>query len=118
MKIRPDVGSPDSVPICVFANAAPKDSSIPITSPVERISGPSTESTTRPSAVRNRLNGRIASFTDTGASIGMVPPSPTAGSRPSARSSAMLAPSMTRAAAFARGTPVAFATKGTVTIRN
>ena len=37
---------------------------MPITSPVERISGPSTESTMRPSLVLNRLNGSTASFTD------------------------------------------------------
>ena len=43
--------------------------SIPITSPVEGISGPSRLSTTDPPSVRNRLNGSTASFTETGASV-------------------------------------------------
>ena len=113
-KIRPEVGSPHRAPIWVLANAGPKVSAMPMTSPVERISGPSTESTTRPSAVRNRLNGRIASLTETGASMGSSPPSPRAGSMPSARSCAIVAPSMIREAALASGTPVALATNGTV----
>jgi hypothetical protein len=64
--------------------------------------------------VRKRWNGRTASFTATGPSGGGLPPSPTAGSMPSARSSAMVAPSAIRAAAFASGTAVAFDTNGTV----
>ena len=97
-----------------MAKAEGKSTSMPITSPVERISGPSTVSTTCPSGVRNRLNGSTASFTEIGASGGRSPPSPTAGSIPSARRSAIVAPSITRAAAFASGTPVALDTKGTV----
>ena len=85
-----------------------------MTSPVERISGPSRLSTTLPSLVRKRLKGRTASLTDIGAWAGIRPPSPVGGSIPSARSSAMVAPSITRAAALAIGTPVALATKGTV----
>ena len=64
--------------------------------------------------MRNRLKGSTASLTDIGACAGIRPPSVWAGSTPSARRSAMLAPSMIRAAAFASGTPVAFATNGTV----
>jgi hypothetical protein len=65
----------------------PKSVSMPMTSPVERISGPSRASTTSPSAVRNRLNGSTASLTDIGAWAGRVPPSPcAAGSSPSSRS--------------------------------
>jgi hypothetical protein len=85
-----------------------------MTSPVERISGPSTVSTTVPSAVRNRLKGSTASLTAIGASSGRSPPSPSAGRTPSARSSAIDSPAMTRAAAFASDVPVAFDTKGTV----
>ena len=87
---------------------------MPITSPVERISGPSTVSTDEPSMVRNRLNGITASLTAIGVDAGSVPPSPIAGSMPSARSSAMVAPSITRAAAFASGVAVALETNGTV----
>ena len=90
---------------------------MPITSPVERISGPSMWSTPRPSTVRNRLNGSTASFTATGVDGRrgrQRPPSPVAGSMPSARSSAIVAPSITRAAALASGTPVALDTNGTV----
>ena len=87
---------------------------MPITSPVERISGPSSESTPVPSGRRNRWNGSTASLTATGAPGGSVPPSPLAGSMPSARSSAMVAPSMIRAAAMASGTAVALDENGTV----
>ena len=88
--------------------------SMPMTSPVERISGPRSESTATPSLVRKRLNGSTASLHDIGACAGMEPPSPTGGSMPSSRSSLTVAPSMTRAAALAMGTPVALATNGTV----
>ena len=113
-KIRPSRGRPDPAASMPLANAVPKSSSMPMTSPVERISGPSRLSTTCPSRVRNRWNGSTASLTATGAWLGIVPPSPNAGSMPSARSSLMVAPSMTRAAALATGTPVALATNGTV----
>ena len=85
-----------------------------MTSPVERISGPSTVSTATPSVVRNRLNGSTASLTAIGESRFVVPPSPLAGSTPAARSSATVLPAMTSAAALASGTPVALETKGTV----
>ena len=54
----PCVGSPLIAPSCALANARPKSVSMPMTSPVERISGPSRLSTTSPSLVRNRLNGQ------------------------------------------------------------
>ncbi len=85
-----------------------------MTSPVERISGPSTVSTPRPWMSRKRDHGMTASLTEIGASRGSSPPSPWAGSSPSARSSATVAPSEMRAAAFASGTAVAFEVKGTV----
>ncbi len=75
---------------------------MPMTSPVERISGPS-----RVSTPGNRLKGRTASFTLT------CPPTG-ADSSPSSASSASVAPTMTRAATMATGTPVALATNGTV----
>ena len=75
---------------------------MPITSPVERISGPS-----RVSTPGNRLNGSTASLTETWPVTGST-------SRPSWRSSARVAPTITRAATMATGTPVALATKGTV----
>ena len=86
---------------------------MPMTSPVERISGPSTESTMMPSVVRKRLNGSTASLTATGASSGTREPS-NSGSRPSAFSSAIVAPTMMREAALASGMPSAFDTNGTV----
>ena len=80
-KIRPDCGSEPYAAVCDFANAVPKWPSMPITSPVERISGPSTVSTVLPSGVLNRLNGITASLTAIGASSGRSPPSPS-GSTP------------------------------------
>ena len=74
-----------------------------MTSPVERISGPS-----RASASGKRLNGSTASFTAT-----WSPPTGSVSS-PSARSSASVAPTITRLATLASGTPVALATNGTV----
>src|SRR5262245_17644675 len=88
----------------LFVNASPKDRSTPITSPVERISGPSTVSTSG-----NRSNGSTASLTATWAPV----PRPGTGN-PSAFSSANVAPSMTRAASFASGAFVALLTNGTV----
>ncbi len=85
-----------------------------MTSPVDFISGPSTVSTPWPLASRNRPKGSTASFTAMWESIGSVAPSPCGGKSPSARSWVMVAPTITRAAAFASGTAVAFDTKGTV----
>ncbi len=92
----------------------PNTASKPITSPVERISGPSTASTVLPSSVLKRLNGITASLTAMGASDGRSPPSPSAGRIPSARRSAMEVPIITLAAALASEVPVALDTNGTV----
>ena len=90
-------------PAWLFANAMPNVRSMPMTSPVERISGPSMVSTSG-----KRLNGSTASFTET------WPPSAGGRSSPSARSSSSVAPTITRAATLASGTPVALLTNGTV----
>ena len=87
---------------------------MPMTSPVERISGPSTESTTRPSLVRKRLNGSTASLTATGASSGTREPSRSAEQPLGRAARRSCAPTMIRAAAFASGMPSAFETNGTV----
>src|SRR5690348_14300637 len=72
---------------------------MPITSPVERISGLSTGSDSR-----NLLNGNTASLTDTyGGTISTVNPRDASDS-----------PSITRAASDASGTPIAFDTNGMV----
>ena len=84
-----------------------------MTSPVDRISGPSTESTTLPSTVRKRLKGSTASLTETGELAGTFEPS-RMGRSPLSTSERMLDPAITRAAAFASGIPSAFDTKGTV----
>ena len=69
----PEVGSEPYDAVCDFANAGPKAASMPITSPVDRISGPSSESTPLPSGRRNRWNGITASLTATGAPGGQRP---------------------------------------------
>ena len=70
-----------------------------MTSPVERISGPSTGS-----VPGNLLNGKTASFTETyGGAISSVKPI-----------SSSVSPSITRAASDASGTPIAFDTNGIV----
>ena len=83
---------------------------IPITSPVDLISGPRTASTPRPSLRRNLFQGRTASLTEKP----FATPSPLAGRSDSARSSAIVEPTAILAAAFANATPVALLTKGTV----
>ncbi len=82
-----------------MANAAGKSIAIPITSPVDRISGPSTMSTPG-----NFANGNTASFTETyrGTGSAVIP------------CSSSVRPTITRAAACARFSPVAFETNGTV----
>ena len=109
----PSTGTLLPAPSCDLAKARPKSMSRPMTSPVERISGPSTESTICPSFVRNRLKGSTASLTETGESSGTREPSE-AGSRPSVFSSSIVVPVMMRAAAFASEMPRAFETNGTV----
>src|SRR6185437_12112081 len=71
---RPLTGSDPYTAAWAFAYAVPNARSMPITSPVERISGPSTVSTPCPARSRNRPNGSTASFTATGASSGRSPP--------------------------------------------
>ena len=56
----PESGSRQLAAIWLLANAAAKSVSIPITSPVDRISGPSTMSTPG-----NLANGKTLSFTET-----------------------------------------------------
>ena len=87
----------------LFTNASPNERSMPMTSPVERISGPRIVSTSG-----KRPNGRTASLTET------CPPVAGSCRYPLARSSARVAPTMSRAAILARGTPVALLTNGTV----
>jgi hypothetical protein len=77
---------------------------MPITSPVERISGPSAGRPREPGERQHRFldrHVRRAASTDGAA-------------EPSSRSSASVAPSITRVATLASGTPVALATNGTV----
>ena len=82
-----------------LAKAIPKAWSMPITSPVDFISGPSTVSTPG-----KRLKGKTDSFTDTCfTSTSRVNPS-----------SSRVFPTITLAASLARGTPVALETKGMV----
>ena len=71
---------------------------MPMTSPVERISGPSTVSTPG-----KRANGKTASLTPTWFGAGGLRPKLLSGS-----------PAMTRAAILAIGMPITLATKGTV----
>ncbi len=104
----PESGSRVPAAIWLLANARPNVMSTPMTSPVERISGPS-----RVSTPGKRSKGSTASFTLTWSSTGTRPMT-SAGSRPSVRRSASVCPTMTRAATMASGTPVAFATNGTV----
>ncbi len=99
----PSDGSRVPAAIWLLAKASPNVEPMPMTSPVERISGPS-----RVSTPGKRSKGSTASLT-------LTHPSPVGGrSTPSARSSANVAPVITLAATMATGTPVALATKGTV----
>ena len=77
----------------------PKLSAIPITSPVERISGPSTGST--PGNLTKGKTGSLMKKLVTVSSSGRL-------------NSDSVRPVITRAAILASGTPVAFDTKGTV----
>src|SRR5215475_1611753 len=99
MSTAPSSGNPFDAASCDFANADPNESEIPIHSPVDRISGPSTGS-----VPANLLNGNTASFTDTyGGTISSVNPI-----------SSSVSPIITRAASDASGTPMAFETNGIV----
>ena len=82
-----------------MAKAVGKSAAMPMTSPVERISGPSSES-----EPAKRSNGITASLTATWSPHGS-----------SGRSSAAsFSPSITRQASLANGCPVALDTNGTV----
>ncbi len=99
MKICPSVGSTVPAASWLLAKAIENRSLMPITSPVLRISGPSTISTPA-----NLRNGNTLSLTQTCDGIGSrVKPS-----------SASVMPAITLAAILATGTPVALATNGTV----
>ncbi len=99
MKIDPAFGSTTPAASWLLAKAIENRSLTPITSPVERISGPSTISTPA-----NFTNGNTLSLTDTQAGIGSL----------SMPCSASETPAMTLAATFATARPVALATNGTV----
>ena len=85
-------------PSWLLAKALSKTRSMPMTSPVERISGPSTVSTPG-----KRANGNTASLTPTWSSA--------AGFRPKLAS---VSPAMIRLAILAIGWPITLATNGTV----
>ena len=63
MNTVPEVGMSVDAPSCDLAKAVGKSRSMPITSPVDRISGPRTVSTISPLFVRKRLKGRTAALT-------------------------------------------------------
>ena len=99
MNTRPPIGSALPAAIWALANARGNESSSPITSPVERISGPRIVS-----ALEKRWKGKTASFTlrCLGRTVPRIP------------CSASDFPTVQSAAIFAQGTPVALPTKGTV----
>ena len=99
LPLVPVAGSFWPAAICALAYAAAKSMSMPITSPVDRISGPSSVS-----APGNLLNGSTTSLTATCAGIGSSV-NPSSGS---------VLPLMTREAYLAIGWPTALATKGTL----
>ena len=99
----PRAGRVEPAPMKPLANAAAKSRSMPIVSPVDFISGPSKISTPA-----NRAKGNTASFTATWPSDFMCVLS-------SGKLKALSAsPAISRAAIFAIGIPVAFATNGVV----
>src|SRR3954452_22879511 len=100
MNAVPESGSAAPAAAWALANAVGKSRATPITSPVERISGPR-----RASAPSKRSNGSTASLTEMWpARIG------SSGRSRSARRS----PSITRQATLASGIPIALDTNGTV----
>src|SRR5947209_12343123 len=105
MKMDPFEGSGVPALNCAFANASPKFAPTPITSPVERISGPSAGSTPG-----NFANGNTGDFTkdcETGSTPSIKPPV-------ISRQSSSLFPSMRLTAILGSETPVALLTYGTV----
>src|ERR1700691_4906411 len=100
MNTVPLSGSGVPAPICALANASPKLAPTPITSPVDRISGPSAGSTPG-----NLLNGNTGDFTKYCGT----------GSTPVASvKSRIFLPSISPTAIFGSATPVALLTYGTV----
>ncbi len=99
MNTCPDRGKRFPAAICALANAAPNDVPMPMTSPVDFISGPSNVSTPG-----NFENGKTASLTEM--CFGM-----TSSVKPS---DANDCPTITRAAILASGWPMALLTKGMV----
>ena len=98
-KTLPEVGSAESAAICDLRYALRKSRSMPITSPVDFISGPSTMSTPG-----NLTNGNTDSLTAMCAS-----------SRSSTHACGAIGwPSIAAVATLASGRPMAFETKGTV----
>ena len=100
MQTVPRVGRREPAPSWLFSIASPKVRPAPMTSPVDRISGPRMGSTPG-----NLLNGKTASLTEK------------YGGTTSPRTFFWLAsdwPTMQRAAILASGSPVALETKGTV----
>ena len=94
----PLTGTFEPAPSWLLAKAMSKERSRPMTSPVERISGPSSTSTPG-----KRAKGKTASLTPTWSSAAGLSPK-----------LARLSPAMIRAAILAIGWPMTLATKGTV----
>jgi hypothetical protein len=119
MKTVPASGRCVPAPSCALRKAPGKVRSQPMTSPVERISGPSSVSTPG-----KRAKGRTASFTENQGwrksasdigSPGMMGVSSSTGACFSATGkSESFSPAMSRAAMEAMALSVALATKGTV----
>ena len=101
MKTVPLAGSAAPAAAWALANAVGKSRAMPMTSPVERISGPSSAS--EPS---KRSKGSTASLTETWSAAHRR--------RPGSSRSAIRSPSMIRQASLASGTPIALETNGTV----
>ena len=99
MNTAPESGKVEPAAICDLAKAAPNDESMPMTSPVDFISGPSPTST-----FGKRWNGNTASFTET--CFGMI-----CSVNPMSLSDL---PIITWVAICARGFPIALLTNGTV----
>ena len=96
----PLVGSGRPAARSAFANAVGRSAALAITSPVERISGPSTGS-----APGKRANGSTAAFTLTCARLALAR---------AGRGRRASRPAASRQAASTRLTPIAFDANGTV----
>src|SRR3954451_18188998 len=105
MNTVPDLGSGAPADNCAFANASPKFSPTPITSPVDRISGPSTGST--PGNLLKGKTGDLMKYLETVRTPSFISPI-------ISRKSLIFFPSISPTAIFGSGTPVALLTYGTV----